>query len=178
MCGQRLSSCTDGTDGSLGATTLQYAVEKPGIKRVRIGLLTGSLSRAERRELLDQLARRNKPESNLIEVAKGPKSDSTTPDNSKPVNSKPDDSKPDDSKTADSKTADSKPDGDRLDLLIGTQALLSDDVQFDKLALVIIDEQHKFGVEQRAKMRHDFITALLDSDRHAHSTHNRHDRVW
>ncbi len=40
-------------------------------------------------------------------------------------------------------------------LLIGTQALLSDDVQFAKLALVIIDEQHKFGVEQRAKMRQD-----------------------
>lgn len=69
--------------------------------RVRIGLLTGSLSRAERRQLIDQLG-------------KG-----------------------------------------EIDLLIGTQALLSDDVQFAKLALVIIDEQHKFGVEQRAKMRQD-----------------------
>lgn len=69
--------------------------------RVRIGLLTGSLTRVERRQLLDQLAQ------------------------------------------------------GEIDLLIGTQALLSDDVQFAKLALVIIDEQHKFGVEQRAKMRQD-----------------------
>ncbi len=68
---------------------------------MRIGLLTGSLTRAERRELVDQLAQ------------------------------------------------------GEIDLLIGTQALLSDDVQFAKLALVIIDEQHKFGVEQRAKMRQD-----------------------
>lgn len=37
----------------------------------------------------------------------------------------------------------------RIDLLIGTHALFQADVAFDSLGLVIIDEQHKFGVEQR-----------------------------
>ena len=40
-----------------------------------------------------------------------------------------------------------------IDLLIGTHALIEDDVQFKALGLVIIDEQHRFGVEQRAKLR-------------------------
>lgn len=39
-----------------------------------------------------------------------------------------------------------------VDLLVGTHALLEDRVQFDKLGLAIIDEQHRFGVAQRAKM--------------------------
>jgi ATP-dependent DNA helicase RecG len=39
-----------------------------------------------------------------------------------------------------------------LNLLIGTHALLEDVVQFKNLGLVIIDEQHRFGVAQRAKM--------------------------
>ena len=39
-----------------------------------------------------------------------------------------------------------------IHLLIGTHALLEDSVQFQNLGLVIIDEQHRFGVAQRAKM--------------------------
>lgn len=39
-----------------------------------------------------------------------------------------------------------------IDILIGTHALLEDRVQFKNLGLVIIDEQHRFGVAQRAKM--------------------------
>lgn len=39
-----------------------------------------------------------------------------------------------------------------LDILIGTHALLEDKVQFHNLGLAIIDEQHRFGVEQRSKL--------------------------
>jgi ATP-dependent DNA helicase RecG len=41
-----------------------------------------------------------------------------------------------------------------IDLIVGTQAILQDDVRFAKLGLVVIDEQHKFGVRQRAALRH------------------------
>ena len=40
----------------------------------------------------------------------------------------------------------------KLHILIGTHALLEDIVQFQTLGLVIIDEQHRFGVTQRAKL--------------------------
>jgi ATP-dependent DNA helicase RecG len=41
----------------------------------------------------------------------------------------------------------------RVDLVVGTQALVQEDVQFARLGLVVIDEQHKFGVHQRARVR-------------------------
>jgi ATP-dependent DNA helicase RecG len=40
-----------------------------------------------------------------------------------------------------------------LDLVVGTQALISEQVKFVRLGLVVIDEQHKFGVHQRARIR-------------------------
>jgi ATP-dependent DNA helicase RecG len=42
-----------------------------------------------------------------------------------------------------------------VDLVVGTHALLSDKVTFARLGLVVIDEQHKFGVAQRAALRDD-----------------------
>lgn len=39
-----------------------------------------------------------------------------------------------------------------LKILIGTHALIEDAVQFQNLGFVVIDEQHRFGVEQRAKL--------------------------
>ncbi len=39
-----------------------------------------------------------------------------------------------------------------IDLLVGTHALLEDRVQFEEIGLAIIDEQHRFGVAQRAKL--------------------------
>ena len=40
----------------------------------------------------------------------------------------------------------------RVHILIGTHALIEDRVRFDNLGFVVIDEQHRFGVEQRARL--------------------------
>ncbi len=49
-----------------------------------------------------------------------------------------------------------------MDILIGTHALIQDKVIFDNLGLVIVDEQHRFGVRQRAKLcKKDLIPHLL-----------------
>lgn len=42
--------------------------------------------------------------------------------------------------------------GESLNLLVGTHALLQEELVLSKLGLVIIDEQHRFGVNQRAKL--------------------------
>lgn len=39
-----------------------------------------------------------------------------------------------------------------IDIVVGTHALIEDDVRFMRLGLVVIDEQHRFGVAQRARM--------------------------
>ena len=39
-----------------------------------------------------------------------------------------------------------------VDIIVGTHALIEDRVQFSNLGYVVIDEQHRFGVEQRAKL--------------------------
>ncbi len=40
-----------------------------------------------------------------------------------------------------------------VDLVVGTQAVLEQDIDFKRLGLVIVDEQHRFGVRQRATLR-------------------------
>jgi len=40
-----------------------------------------------------------------------------------------------------------------LDVLIGTHAIIQEDVRIPRLALAVVDEQHRFGVEQRAALR-------------------------
>jgi ATP-dependent DNA helicase RecG len=48
-----------------------------------------------------------------------------------------------------------------IDLLVGTHALIQDDVVFAKLGLVIIDEQHRFGVVQRSQLRRKGMPDVL-----------------
>ncbi len=52
----------------------------------------------------------------------------------------------------------------RVDLLIGTHALIQDSVSFARLGLAIVDEQHRFGVAQRLALR----GALQQRERTAH----------
>ena len=55
-----------------------------------------------------------------------------------------------------------------VNLLIGTHALLAERVEFSDLALVIIDEQHRFGVAQRVRLRVGKTEPERDRERLAH----------
>lgn len=55
-------------------------------------------------------------------------------------------------KPKDRKILHEKLENGRLKILIGTHALIEDKVQYQNLGLVVIDEQHRFGVEQRARL--------------------------
>ncbi len=45
-----------------------------------------------------------------------------------------------------------------VDLIVGTHALLYDEVQFHRLGMIVVDEQHRFGVLQRATLRRKGLT--------------------
>ncbi len=55
-------------------------------------------------------------------------------------------------KTSERKIIHSELESGRLSILVGTHAVLEDKVKFKNLGLAIIDEQHRFGVAQRAKL--------------------------
>jgi ATP-dependent DNA helicase RecG len=56
------------------------------------------------------------------------------------------------SKTSERKIIHEELENGTLDIIIGTHALLEDKVKFQSLGLAVIDEQHRFGVEQRSKL--------------------------
>jgi hypothetical protein len=64
-------------------------------------------------------------------------------------------------------------------LVVGTHAVIQEQVQFKNLALAIIDEQHRFGVAQRLALRQKLAArhgaAHADDERHAHSAHAGHE---
>ncbi|HEY8525097.1 MAG TPA: ATP-dependent DNA helicase RecG [Acidimicrobiales bacterium] len=49
-----------------------------------------------------------------------------------------------------------------VDLVIGTHALIQEGVEFRSLGVVVVDEQHRFGVEQRAALRDKSVGAVPD----------------
>lgn len=51
--------------------------------------------------------------------------------------------------------------GGEVDIIIGTHAIIEESVQFHKLGLVVIDEQHRFGVLQRKRLRDKGVLANL-----------------
>ena len=65
-------------------------------------------------------------------------------------------------------------------IVIGTHALLTEQVQFADLGMVVIDEQHRFGVEQRDALREKAegsAPARAGDDRDPDPAHGRHDRL-
>jgi ATP-dependent DNA helicase RecG len=66
-----------------------------------------------------------------------------------------------------------------MHIVIGTHALIEDWVVFQNLGLAITDEQHRFGVEQRAPSgkKAPAAAARARDDRHAHPPHPGHDAL-
>ena len=65
-----------------------------------------------------------------------------------------------------------------IDLAVGTHALIQKDVAFRRLGLVITDEQHRFGVGQRAALADKGGSPFACNVRHADSTHACTDDLW
>ena len=67
-----------------------------------------------------------------------------------------------------------------VNLLIGTHALLEEEVVFENLGMVIIDEQHRFGVAQRAKLwkKNTIPPHVLVMTATPIPPYPCHDRIW
>lgn len=50
------------------------------------------------------------------------------------------------------------------EIIVGTHALLQEDVAFERLALIVVDEQHRFGVSQRARLQELSFSSLDGSE--------------
>ena len=61
-------------------------------------------------------------------------------------------------KVSEKKTIYKKLENKEIDIIIGTHALISEDVNYNNLGLVITDEQHRFGVNQRSNLKNKGIT--------------------
>ena len=48
-----------------------------------------------------------------------------------------------------------------IDLIIGTHSILSENIIFNNLGLIIIDEEQSFGVEQKEKLKKNNITHIF-----------------
>ena len=67
-----------------------------------------------------------------------------------------------------------------IPILIGTHAVIEDTVQFKNLGLAIIDEQHRFGVAQRARLwkKSRDSSACIGDDGDAYSKNTGDDGLW
>ena len=61
-------------------------------------------------------------------------------------------------KVSEKKTIYKRLENKEIDIIIGTHALISEDVNYNNLGLVITDEQHRFGVNQRSNLKNKGIT--------------------
>ena len=59
-----------------------------------------------------------------------------------------------------------------IDILVGTHAVIQKDVKFKNLALVVIDEQHRFGVEQRMKLLRNYESGIMNQESEKSIIHN------
>ena len=66
-----------------------------------------------------------------------------------------------------------------IKIVIGTHTIIEEPVVFQDLQFAVIDEQHRFGVEQRAALRtQGYQSPSVGDDRHAHPAFPGADVIW